>query len=527
SVGSYRFTLSLQVTLGGAVAATAANSVDDGSNIKTFNVTWSDKVKRYDPTLEGTTINVLLYCPVYEFKAGKATGGLLDYEWPMLTLTVGKDEQIPLDVNLKNPKYKDADKIGVQDCYEYRAGKYGHSQFSFSTGYNGGVNDLAMYQQANTDFKFELVKGEWDGETYLGEVPEDKAPTITIGVSQHKAGDEVTEDGERTYKPLITKGGDPAANKYVFANGDAHRPSADNVGREDSPITRAVIGNSLDMFSGYTGRYRWYQLTASIDDPEEAKLFRIESVEGNDSDGWTVKVSSAVRTMTPEAPTLVEANKCGVEGTVQLPQSKYFDYEVVTEGTAVSVAALVKQDYEGKIEVEGDTEWEFNVASKPCTLGPAEELATPAAPKLINPSADDPSSCNVEPYVTIQETEGVAYTVTANGVELKANKDGKYIYPYNSKVEVKASALEGYFFAEDAVTEWTWDSHDTAMDPACQTTPSTPETTPSTPETTPSTPEVAKPKKKLAKTGVEVASLVGLSAVLLLAGGALTARRSM
>ena len=163
--------------------------------------------------------------------------------------------------------------------------------------------------------------------------------------------------------------------------------------------------------------------------------------------------------------------------------------------------------------VEGDTKWELSVASKPCTLDPAEELATPAAPKLINPSADDPSSCTVEPYVTIQKTEGVTYTVTSNGVELKANKDGKYIYPYNSKVEVKASALDGYFFAEDAVTEWTWDSHDTAMDPACKATPSTPEAT--------------KPKKKLAKTGAEVASIVGLSAVLLLAGGALAARKFM
>ncbi|MDU4831856.1 MAG: hypothetical protein E6X52_04865 [Actinomyces sp.] len=491
------------LTLGGAVAATAANSVDDGSNVKTFDVTWSDKVKRYDPALEGTKIDVLLYCEVYEFKDGKATGDLLGYEWPILKLTVGKDEQIPLNVdpkNPKNPKYEGVDKIGVEDCYEYRAGKWGPSQFSFGTGYDGGVKSLAMDQQANTDFKFELVKGEWDGETYLGEIPEGKAPTITVGVSQYKADDPLTEDGEKIYKPLITKGGDPAANKYVFANGDSHRPSADNVGNQDSPITRAAIGNSLDMFSGYTGRFRWYQLTASIDDPEEAKLFRVESVEGNDSEGWTVKVSSAVRTMTPEAPTLVEAGTCGVEGTVQLPESKYFDYEVVTEGTAVSVAALVKQDYKGKIEVEGDTEWEFNVAPKPCTL------ATPAAPKLINPSADDPSSCTVEPYVTIQKTEGVAYTVTANGVELKANKDGKYIYPYNSKVEVKASALEGYFFAEDAVTAWTWDSHDTAMDPACKP---------------------AQPKKKLATTGVEVASLVGLSAVLLLAGGALTARRFM
>lgn len=284
------------LTLGGAVSAVAANSVDDGSNVKTFDVTWSDKVKRYDPKLEGTKVDMLLYCEVYEFKDGKPTGSLLDYEWPMLKLTVGKDEKIPLNVDLNKPKYEGVDKIGVQDCYQYRDGKYGHSQFSFSTGYNGGVEALAMDQQANTDFKFELVKGEWDGETYLGKVPEGKAPTITIGVSQYKADDPVTEDGEKIYKPLITNGGDPAANKYVFADKAAHRPSAEVTpkNREDTPITRASIGNSLDMFSGYTGRYRWYQLTASIDDPEQAKLFRVESVEGNDIDGWVVKVSSVI-----------------------------------------------------------------------------------------------------------------------------------------------------------------------------------------------------------------------------------------
>lgn len=59
------------LTLGGAVAAVAAPSVDDASHIKTFEVTWSNKVKRYDPALEGTKINVLLYCEVYEFKDGK------------------------------------------------------------------------------------------------------------------------------------------------------------------------------------------------------------------------------------------------------------------------------------------------------------------------------------------------------------------------------------------------------------------------------------------------------------------------
>lgn len=326
---------------GGAVSAVAANSVDDGSNVKTFDVTWSDKVKRYDPKLEGTKVDMLLYCEVYEFKDGKPTGSLLDYEWPMLNLTVGKDEKIPLNVDLNKPKYEGVDKIGVQDCYQYRDGKYGHSQFSFSTGYSNGVEKLAMNQQANTDFKFELTEGEWDGETYLGVIPEGKAPKVSIGLK-------LTKEGKTT--TLENKDSKPAVNTYVFADGASHRPSAevDRANREDTRITRASIGNDLNLFSGYVGRYKKYTLTASIDDPEQAKLFRIESVEGNESDGWIVNLSSVIRKITPDAPTLVEANKCGVEGTVHLPESKYFDYETVTEGTKVSVAALLKQDFKDK-----------------------------------------------------------------------------------------------------------------------------------------------------------------------------------
>ena len=492
------------LTLGSAVTATAANSVDDGSNIKTFDVTWSDKVDRYDPALKGTTVNMLFYCEVYEFKNGKKTGNPLGYEWPMLQLTVGKDQKIPLEIDLTKPAYKGVDKIGVDDCYYYRGGKWADGQFSFSTGYSDGVLALAMDQQANTDFKFKLTEGEWDGETYLGVIPEGKAPKVSIGLKLTKEGKTTTH---------ILRNGKPTVNNYVFADGASHKPSAElDAEGVESPITRAFTGNDLNLFSGYTGRYKKYELTASIDDPEEAKLFRIESVKGNDSGGWTVNLSSVIRKITPEAPTVVDSDKCGVAGTVQVPESKYFDYEQVQKGTTVSVAALLKKDFKDKFVVEGDTKWELSVASKPCTLDPAEQLATPVAPKLINPSADDPSSCTVEPYVTIKETEGVSYSVTSNGVKLKTNKDGKYIYPYNSKVQVKATALDGYFFAEDAVTEWTWDSHDTAMNPACK---------PAQPQNK----QASQPMKKLASTGAEVASLLGISALLLLAGGVLTARR--
>ena len=46
------------LTLGSAVTATAANSVDEGSNVKSFNVTWSDKVDRYDPALKGVKVDM-------------------------------------------------------------------------------------------------------------------------------------------------------------------------------------------------------------------------------------------------------------------------------------------------------------------------------------------------------------------------------------------------------------------------------------------------------------------------------------
>lgn len=294
------------LTFGGAVAAGAANSVDDASNVKTFNVTWSNNLKRYEPALEGTKIDMLLYCAVYEFEAGKRTGNVLGYEWPLLTLTVGKDEQIPLKVDPS--KYEGVDKIGVDDCHYYRGGKWKDGQFAFSTGYSDGVKKLAMDQQANTDFKFKLTEGEWDGETYLGVIPEGKAPKVSIGLKLTKEGKTST---------LELRNGKPLVNNYVFADGDSHRPSAElDAEGVEAPFTRAFTSNDLNLFSGYTGRYKKYELTASIDDPEEAKLFRIESVEGNDSDGWTVNLSSVVRKITPEAPTVADSDKCGVAGTV-------------------------------------------------------------------------------------------------------------------------------------------------------------------------------------------------------------------
>lgn len=91
---------------------------------------------------------------------------------------------------------------------------------------------------------------------------------------------------------------------------------------------------------------------------------------------------------------------------------------------------------------------------------------TPGAPGYINPSASDPASCTVNPYVTITPMDGVIYRVTVDGKLIKANADGTYSYPYGKTVKVTATPEDGKRFAEDAITNWSWTS---ALADECKT----------------------------------------------------------
>ena len=85
---------------------------------------------------------------------------------------------------------------------------------------------------------------------------------------------------------------------------------------------------------------------------------------------------------------------------------------------------------------------------------------TPVAPKENNPSlgasADDPASCDVPPFVTVEETEGVEYKVTVEGKELTPDAEGKYVYEYGQTVKVEATPAKGFTFPEGAQTTWTY-----------------------------------------------------------------------
>ncbi|EPD29515.1 exo-alpha-sialidase [Gleimia europaea] len=119
------------------------------------------------------------------------------------------------------------------------------------------------------------------------------------------------------------------------------------------------------------------------------------------------------------------------------------------------------------------------------------KVVTPVSPEFINPSASDLSSCTAKPYATVKEMQGVEYTATVDGKELKATAEGKFVYPYGKTITVKAEPVDGFKFAPDAKTEWSW----TAMlNDKCNKNTSKP---------------LAKP---LAKTGAGIAGLVTLMA---------------
>ncbi|WP_284150883.1 YPDG domain-containing protein, partial [Corynebacterium intestinale] len=85
---------------------------------------------------------------------------------------------------------------------------------------------------------------------------------------------------------------------------------------------------------------------------------------------------------------------------------------------------------------------------------------TPGVPTENNPStgasADDPASCDIPPYVTVEKTEGVEYKVTVDGKELTPDAEGKYVYDYGQTVKVEAFPTEGYTFPEGTQTTWTY-----------------------------------------------------------------------
>ncbi|TDP92375.1 hypothetical protein EDF62_1582 [Leucobacter luti] len=206
--------------------------------------------------------------------------------------------------------------------------------------------------------------------------------------------------------------------------------------------------------------------------------------------------------VTPVAPELIKSAECSVEDTVSTPQAEGVTYAQSREGNKVTVKAT---PLDGYVFADGATaEWTFEIPAAEQCPEPAKEV-TPVAPVLVPATA-----CGVEGTIAVAETEGVSYAQTREG----------------NKVTVKATALEGYVFAEGVASEWTVEIPATEK---CEPTkPVDPKPTDPKEPTEPKRPvdpvkseTVDKTNGTLARTGgVSAGLFVGLGGALLAAGAA-------
>lgn len=149
---------------------------------------------------------------------------------------------------------------------------------------------------------------------------------------------------------------------------------------------------------------------------------------------------------------------------------------------------------------------------------PKVEVVVPNAP--VFPDASDPVTCTVKPFVTLQPTKGVSYSVTVDGKELDwvEGNPSRFEYDYGKTVVVKAKAVEGFELAKGAKTQWSWTAP-TLDELGCTTPAPDPKPTPDPKSTIIA--QAKAPKSSLVHTGATVVGLSVAAAVLLLAGGAI------
>lgn len=161
----------------------------------------------------------------------------------------------------------------------------------------------------------------------------------------------------------------------------------------------------------------------------------------------------------PEAPSFVDADCDDPNASaVNLPETEGVDYAItgtVAPGETVTVDATAQEGY--AIDPADTTSWEHTFATVPDNCGDIE--AVTAEPTFTDPTCEA-NTIGIE----LPDTEGVTYEVTGDEVP-------------GGDVTVTATADEGYFLAEDAVTTWehTFGELATDCEPDTSVTPDTPD----------------------------------------------------
>ena len=221
---------------------------------------------------------------------------------------------------------------------------------------------------------------------------------------------------------------------------------------------------------------------------------------------WTVTVlpmltgeeCATLVVVTPEEPTVVPSEVCGVEGTYIIPTTTGISYLLNGEPIAANtypgpasgtVTAVAEKGY-----VLVDNEWSFALSLEAAKACPGAVLAVP-----VNPTVAKSTTCEVQGTYVIPTTTGLTYLL--NG---KAVAAGKHKGPASGTVTAKAA--EGYTLSNAA---WAYALALPAAEICQVDAPTT--TTPT--ETT----------NALPKTGAPVAGLATAGALALLLGFALLA----
>lgn len=432
--------------LGGGVASAAPPPATD--NGWTINVRWkysdSDPHWSFEPSRMGQTANILLYCPVYGKPEGGGAEQQIGNRWPALQLTYGTKTShridVPSTVTTRDGKTYTDVYLGQCSLYGYDAEGFARD-LAYSGGYvdGTGVENIVVYQQANTDFKFALTEGKIHPDDRGATADQTNIP-ITIALDRTYNGQTASH---------ILRNGAPAANTYNFADGAVHHPSAELLpSREESNITRAFTGNDLELYSTYTGKYKSYQMTAKFGNGETKTAdgrYEIQSVTGDEMTGWVVNVKSNVREQVPAAPTVNESQQVGVLGTVNIPAeadpaNPVWKYEQVKvnkagqedqNGTFVKVTASLVDPVLNYIPEGTTTEWTLNVSPKAATLTPATPIGqapnwndtrTPADTSVTIPL----DGGKVQPGTTVTTTGPGTATLNPDGsITVKPNAGAK------------------------------------------------------------------------------------------------------
>ncbi|MBY4797520.1 LPXTG cell wall anchor domain-containing protein [Collinsella sp. AGMB00827] len=414
----------------------------------TINFRWKYKDDQphwgFDEARMGQKVKILMYFPQYGKPAPDAAEQRVPKnKWVAFELTYGEKATFEVTTEatqtIGDTTYTD---VRLDQGYLYMTDEAGYARdLAYSTGVSPGttVQDCLLFQQANTDFRFSLVNGDIHPDD---RVETGNKTTIPISIGFNRTYKDKTE-------PFIGRNGRPIVNTYTFEDAAEHHPSAEyDATHRETLITYATSGNDFDLYSNYTGKYKTYTMTAQFSDTKTTKSangrYEITGVEGSDLTGWEVKLTSHVKAVTPEAPTVESSTEAGVPGKVLIPKPAdpahpTWTYTQVRvnkagepneRGTYVKVTASLVDPVLNYVADGAVCEWTLDISPKAAVI-------TPATP--ISPTWGDATTPLDTPVVVPLEQgkvqEGTTVDVNGPGTAV-LNKDGSITVTPNDQAKI-------------------------------------------------------------------------------------------